>query len=132
MSVATVVTRSRASRTAPTYTRPARSATLRPCLAVVLAAVALALAASRVLFCAVVRVRRPVVVVGDLRAVEREAVPREALRVVVLLRAVVLRFLAGVPLFEVVVFVVVAMVVVSPSQCVLPRVTILVLSALDE
>jgi hypothetical protein len=39
--------------------------------------------------------------------------------------------LAGVPpLFEVVVFVVVAMVVVSPSQCVLPRVTILVLSAL--
>src|SRR4029079_10816338 len=105
---------------------PARSATLRPCLAVVLAAVALALAASRVLFCAVVRVRRPVVVVGDLRAVEREAVPREALRVVVLLRAVllravVLRFLAGVPpLFEVVVFVVVAMVVVSPSQCVLP------------
>ncbi len=51
---------------------PARSATLRPCLAVVLAAVALALAASRVLFWAVVRVRRPVVFDGDLAAVERQ------------------------------------------------------------
>ena len=106
-SVATSLTRSRASSTAPTYTRPARSATLRPCLAVVRAAVAFALAASRVLFCAVVRVRRPVVFVGDLRAVERDAVLRDALRVVVLLRAVLRRVVA--PLLLVVVLVVVAM-----------------------
>src|SRR3954452_9279610 len=99
--VATVVTRSRASTTAPTYTRPARSATLRPCLAVVLAARALACAAWRVSFLALLRARRPGVFVGDLRAVERlverdallrdvvrEAVERDALRVVVLLRAV--------------------------------------------
>src|SRR5215207_5589591 len=102
---------------------PARSATLRPCFAVVLAAAALALAASRVLFCAVVRVRRPVVFVGDLRAVERvvvrEAVPREALRVAAPLRPAALRFaevlLLVVPLLAVE-FVVVAMLMVSPSR----------------
>src|SRR3954453_6148428 len=131
-SVATVVTRSRASTTAPTYTRPARSATLRPCLAVVLAARALACAAWRVWFLAVLRVRRPVVFVGDLRAVERlverddavprdvvrEAVERDALRVVVPLRAV-LRLL--VPLLRLVVVLALLLVAVamwvSPSRC---------------
>src|SRR3954454_6895138 len=144
-SVATVVTRSRASTTAPTYTRPARSATLRPCFAVVLAARALACAASRVWFLAVLRVRRPVVFVGDLRAVERlverdavlrelvpreavrEAVERDALRVVVLLRAVLLRL---VPLLRLAVLLELLFVEVAIgySLSLLPRVTILVLS----
>src|SRR3954469_25553310 len=79
---------------------PARSATLRPCLAVVLAAVALALAASRVLFWAVERVRRPVVFDGDLAAVERvvlRVVVRELrLRVAAAFLAAALRFAADV------------------------------------
>src|SRR4051812_3826236 len=95
---------------------PARSATLRPCLAVVLAAVALALAASRVLFSAVERVRRPVVFDGDLAAVERvvlrvvvRVVVRELrLRVAAAFLAAALRFAADV-LLVVVVPVVVAM-----------------------
>ena len=53
--------RSRASSVAPTYTSAARSATLRPCLAVVFAARTLAWAASRVSFAAIVRLRRAVV-----------------------------------------------------------------------
>src|SRR4051794_7953207 len=78
-------TRSRASMPAPTYTSAARSAMLRPCLAVVRAAVALALAAWRVWFLAVVRVRRPVDLLGALAAaVLRVEVDREALRVDVL------------------------------------------------
>jgi hypothetical protein len=65
--------------------------------------------------------------------VVRELVPREALRVAAPLRPAALR-LAEV-LFVVVPlvaaeFVVVAMWMVNPSRCVLPRVTILVLSAL--
>src|SRR3954468_23646276 len=139
-SVATVVTRSRASTTAPTYTRPARSATLRPCLAVVLAARALACAAWRVWVLAVLRVRRPVVLVGDLRAVERlverkavprdavrEAVLREALRVVVLLSAVLRLF---VPLLRLVVLLLLFVAVAMGGEplSLLPRVTILVLS----
>ena len=83
---------------------PARSATLRPCLAVVLAAVALALAASRVLFWAVVRVRRPVVFDGDLAAVERvvlRVVVRELrLRVAAAFLAAALRFAAEVLLVQ--------------------------------
>src|SRR3954451_4432496 len=93
---------------------PARSATLRPCLAVVLAAVALALAASRVLFWAVLRVRRPVVFDGDLAAVERvvlrlvrlvvpRAVVRELrLRVAAAFLAAALRFAVDVLLVVVV------------------------------
>src|SRR3954452_13150483 len=100
---------------------PARSATLRPCLAVVLAAVALALAASRVLFCALLRVRRPVVFDGDLAAVERvvlRVVPRLVvrelrLRVAAAFFAAALRFAADV-LLVVLLPVVVAMVGVSP------------------
>src|SRR3954451_3801616 len=85
---------------------PARSATLRPCFAVVLAAVALALAASRVLFSAVERVRRPVVFDGDLAAVERvvlRVVVRELrLRVAAAFLAAALRFAAEVLLVPVV------------------------------
>src|SRR5690242_13985190 len=78
-------TRSRASKPAPTYTSAARSAMLRPCLAVVRAAVALALAAWRVWFFAVVRVRRPVDLLGALlAAVLRVEVERVVLRVDVL------------------------------------------------
>jgi hypothetical protein len=82
------MTRSRASSVAPTYTSAARSAMPRPWAAVVFAAVALAWAASRVRFFAVVRLRRPVDLLGAfvvaLRLVERVL----AARVVVLLRAV--------------------------------------------
>src|SRR3954447_13315675 len=133
--VTTVVTRSRASTTAPTYTRPARSATFRPCLAVVLAARALACAAWRVSFLAVLRARRPVVFVGDLRAVERlverddavprdvvrEAVERDALRVVVPLRAVLRLLVPLLPLLRLVVLLELLLVAVamwvSPSRC---------------
>jgi hypothetical protein len=59
-------------------TSAARSATLRPCLTVVLAARTLAAAASRVSVAAMVRLRRPVAFEGDLAAVERELVEREA------------------------------------------------------
>jgi hypothetical protein len=84
--------RSRASSVAPTYTSAARSATLRPCFAVVFAARTLAWAASRVSFAAIVRVRRAVDFEGDLAAVERLAGRAPAgLRAVVLLRAVLLR-----------------------------------------
>src|SRR5262245_58719726 len=71
MSVATPSTRSRASRVAPTYTSAARSASPRPWAAVVFAAVVLAFAASRVRFLALVRVRRPVLLLGALTAVRR-------------------------------------------------------------
>src|SRR3954452_8950085 len=115
---------------------PARSATLRPCLAVVLAAVALALAASRVLFCALLRVRRPVVFDGDLAAVERvvlRVVPRLVvralrLRVAAAFLAAALRFAADVLL--VVLVPVVAMVGVSPFSVAFPWIRILVLSPL--
>jgi hypothetical protein len=62
---------------------------LRPWAAVVFAAVALALAARRVWFFAVLRVRRPVVFDGDLAAVR--VVLRAAVLRVAGLRAVVLR-----------------------------------------
>jgi hypothetical protein len=57
---------------------------LRPCLAVVRAARALACAAWRVSFLAVERVRRAVVLLGDLAAVLRADVERDVLRVDVL------------------------------------------------
>ena len=60
--------RSRASSVAPTDTSAARSATLRPCLTVVLAARTLAVAASRVSLAAIVLLRRPVDAVGFLLA----------------------------------------------------------------
>src|SRR5215218_10955095 len=82
--------RSRASSVAPTYTSAARSATLRPCLAVVCAARTSAATASRVSLAATVRLRRAVDFDGDLAAVERDAVERPAARVVAGLRAVVL------------------------------------------
>jgi hypothetical protein len=85
-------------------------------LAVVLAAVALALAASRVWFWAVVRVRRPVVFDGDLAAVERvvlRVVVRELrLRVAAAFLAAALRFAAEVLLVPVVV----VAIRVSPSS----------------
>src|SRR3954453_23402559 len=87
MPVATPITRSRASRTLPTYTSAARSAMLRPWAAVVRAAWALADAAWRVWFLAVLRVRRPVDFAGDLAAVR--VLGRDAVRV--LLREAVLR-----------------------------------------
>ena len=70
-------------------TRAARSTALRPCAAVVFAAVWLAAAASRVRFFAVVRARRAVVFDGDLAPVA------------VLLRVVVERFAAVVERFGV-------------------------------
>ena len=74
---------------APTETSAARSATLRPCLAVVCAARTLAWAASRVSFAAIVRARRPVDFDGAFA--ERALAGRDAARVVLVLRAV-LRF----------------------------------------
>jgi hypothetical protein len=65
-------------------TSAARSTTLRPCAAVVLAARVFAAAASAVRFLAVVRARRAVVLVGALAPAD------------VLLRVVVDRFLAAV------------------------------------
>jgi hypothetical protein len=84
-----------------------------------LAAVALALAASRVLFWAVVRVRRPVVFDGDLAAVERlvlRVVVRDVrelrLRVAAAFLAAALRFAAEMLLVPVVV----VAIRVSPSS----------------
>src|SRR5262249_21987510 len=96
---------SRASSVAPTYTSAARSAMPRPCAAVVFAAVALALAASRVRFCAAVRVRRPVDLLGVFAAVLRLVERGLAARVVALLRAVDRRA-AGLRAVVLVVFVV--------------------------
>src|SRR3954453_19676265 len=59
---------------------------LRPCLAVVRAARALAWAADVVWFFAVVRARRPVDLLGDLAAVLRDEVERDVLRVEPVLR----------------------------------------------
>jgi hypothetical protein len=105
---------------------------LRPCLAVVRAAVALALAAWRVWFFAVVRVRRPVDLLGALlaavlrveveRVVPRVDVPREAVRVRVdLARVPGLRVVVDVRAglraveFVVVLFVLVVLVVLGVS-----------------
>src|SRR5215217_1093409 len=118
-SVTRATARSRASRVAPTYTSAARSATLRPCFAVVLAARTLAVAASRVSFAAIVRARRPVDFDGALAAVERPlvAVERPEARVLVVLRAVLLRAvlwrLAGVAFRVLVVVVVVSAILVD-------------------
>src|SRR5215218_7333342 len=94
------------------FTSAARSATLRPCFAVVLAARTLAVAASRVSFAAIVRARRPVDFDGALAAVERPVA-----RVVVVLRAVLLRAvlvrLAGVAFRVLVVVVVVSAILVD-------------------
>ena len=127
-SLTSATARSRASSVAPTYTSAARSATLRPCLAVVFAARTLAEAAWRVSFAAIVRLRRPVALVGAFAAVERPAARVVLrLRAVVLLRAVpvlravlvleVLVRLAGVAFGVVVVLVVVfsAILLISPS-----------------
>jgi hypothetical protein len=69
---------------------------LRPCLAVVRAARALAWAAVAVWFFAVVRARRPVDLLGDLAAVLRVDVERDVLRVEPVLRVDVLRAAARV------------------------------------
>src|SRR3954470_1590735 len=96
------MTRSRASRTLPTYTSAARSATLRPCSAVTLAAWALAEAALVASFFARVRVPlaaerdgalsavRVLARVPAVRVFERVAAERVVPRLVEL-RAVVLR-----------------------------------------
>src|SRR3954451_230376 len=91
MPVASPMTRSRASRTPPTYTSAARSATPRPCAAVVFAARRLAVAAFCVWFLARVRVPFAALRDGVLAAV-RVFARAAVLRVrVVDLRAVVLR-----------------------------------------
>src|SRR4051812_26028585 len=75
---------------------------LRPCAAVVRAAVALADAAWRVVRAAVVRRRRAVLVLGAfLAAVEREPVLRELLLRVPVLRELVLRAAERVPVLRV-------------------------------
>jgi hypothetical protein len=112
-SVTRATARSRASSVAPTYTSAARSATLRPCLAVVFAARTLAWAASRVSLAAMVRLRRAVDLEGDFAAVERLAAVER--RVVVDLRAVLLRAV----LLRLVVVVFSAILLISPS-CVRP------------
>src|SRR3954466_13769527 len=94
MPVASPMTRSRASRTPPTYTSAARSAAVRPCAAVVFAARAFAVAARWVWFLA--RVRVPFAVLRDgalaaVRVLARAAVVRVVDLRAVLLRAVLLR-----------------------------------------
>src|SRR3954453_3758185 len=89
MPVASPMTRSRASRTPPTYTSAARSATPRPWAAVVFAARVLAVAAFCVWFLARVRVPLAALRDGVLAAVRVFA--RAAVVRVVDLRAVVLR-----------------------------------------